>query len=285
LRNNDRVEENEYLTDALSREAANYIEKYQDEPFFIYLAYNAPHAPLQATEKYLNRFDHISDSKRKKYAAMVSSVDDGVGLVLNKLKELDIEENTIVVFLSDNGGPEPNNGSDNGPLKGKKGDLWEGGIRVPFAMQWPAKIQEGTVFDDPIISLDIFATIAAQNKESIVLKKPLDGVNLLPYLEGEAEGIPHPLLFWKKYDQERMAVRKGKDKLVKYAESISLYNLDQDIGEEINLLERDKKTFQELQNAYNSWNNETKDPTFLGLIHNKKYNQLHPDRWGKNKAK
>jgi arylsulfatase A-like enzyme len=285
LRNDNRIEESEYLTDALSREAASYIEKYKDEPFFIYLAYNAPHTPLQATEKYLSRFDHISNKKRKTYAAMVSSVDDGVGLVLNKLKELGIEDNTIVVFLSDNGGPEPNNGSDNGPLKGKKGDLWEGGIRVPFAMQWPAKIQAGTVFDDPIISLDIFATIAAQNKESITLKKPLDGVDLLPYLEGKTGGMPHPLLFWKKYDQQRMAVRRGKDKLVKYEESIALYNVENDIGEENNRLEEDEATFYELQKAYDTWHKETKDPIFLGLRHNSEYNQLNPDRWGKKKSK
>jgi arylsulfatase A-like enzyme len=281
LRNNDRIEESEYLTDALSREAANYIEKYQDEPFFIYLAYNAPHSPLQATEKYLSRFDHISEKKRKTYAAMVSSVDDGVGLVLNKLKALDLEDNTIVVFLSDNGGPEHVNASDNGPLRGKKGDLWEGGIRVPFAMQWPTKIQAGTVFEDPIISLDIFATIAAQNKGMINLEKPLDGVDLIPYLQGKAKGMPHPLLFWKKYDQERMAVRRGKDKLIGMQESIEFYNLNDDIGEEKNLAEKENETVQELQDAYKEWNKNMKDPLFLGLMQNDKYNQLHPNRFGK----
>ena len=120
LRNHERVGLDEYLTDALSKEAVSYIERNENTPFFIYLAYNAPHTPLQATEKYLSRFDHIKDKKRKTYAAMVSAVDDGVGMVLSKLEELNLDENTIVIFLSDNGGPEHKNASDNGILRGKK---------------------------------------------------------------------------------------------------------------------------------------------------------------------
>lgn len=121
LRNYTRVDEKEYLTDAFSREAVSYIEKNKNNPFFIYLAYNAPHGPLQATEKYLSRFSQMKEGDRKTYAAMVSAVDDGVGLIQAKLKELNLYENTIVVFLSDNGGPENKNGSDNGMLRGQKG--------------------------------------------------------------------------------------------------------------------------------------------------------------------
>jgi arylsulfatase A-like enzyme len=159
LRNDQRIEEKEYITDALSREAVHYINKYKDQPFFIYLAYNAPHGSLQATDK----FDHITDKKRKTYAAMVSAVDDGVGRVLNELESLNLSENTLVAFLSDNGGPEKVNGSDNSVLRGRKGDLTEGGIRVPFAMQWPGTIPAGMIYVKPIISLDIFATIVGQN--------------------------------------------------------------------------------------------------------------------------
>lgn len=149
LRNDQRIDEKEYLTDALSREAVRFIEENADHPFFVYLAYNAPHAPLQATEQYLSRFEHIKDKKRKTYAAMVSAVDDGVGAVLNKLEELQIADNTMIFFLSDNGGPYKTNGSINDPLREGKGSLYEGGIRVPFAMQWPARLKGGQVYESP----------------------------------------------------------------------------------------------------------------------------------------
>ncbi len=179
MRNSTHEDEKEYLTDAFSREAVNYVRSHKDSPFFIYLAYNAPHAPLQATEKYLKRFEHIKDQRRKTYAAMVSAVDDGVNNLLNVLDELKLTENTIVFFLSDNGGPLKDNASSNGMLRGKKGDLFEGGVRVPFAVQWPGQIPAGVKYDNPVISLDIFATAA--NLAGVKPKNPIDGVNLLPY--------------------------------------------------------------------------------------------------------
>ena len=200
LRNYEREDEKEYLTDAFSREAVSYIEKNKDHPFFIYLAYNAPHTPLQATEKYLSRFPEITNQKRKTYAAMVSAIDDGVGLILAKLEALNLRQNTILVFLSDNGGPEKHNGSDNGILRGQKGDLFEGGIHVPFAMSWPAVIPVGMVYKKPVISLDVFASIIAQTKIPVKTKNPIDGVNIIPYLVGERTGAPHDRLFWRKFD-------------------------------------------------------------------------------------
>lgn len=277
LRNDQRIEESEYLTDALSREAVHYIEKYKENPFFIYLAYNAPHAPLQATEKYLSRFEHIVDIKRKTYAAMVSSVDDGVGMVLQKLKDLNLDENTMVVFLSDNGGPEKINSSDNGSLKGQKGDLWEGGIRVPFAIKWPARIKPGLIYHEPVSSLDIFATIVAQNKGKVHLNKPLDGVDLLPFLNGFSKGVPHEVLYWRKFDQKNTAVRKGDHKLVSDNDSAYLFNLENDMGEENNLMEIEMNL--QLQEAYNKWEKELMDPVFLGLNQNSEYNLIHPDRF------
>ncbi|MFT4685428.1 MAG: arylsulfatase A-like enzyme [Neolewinella sp.] len=131
-RNTTRIEETEYFTDALSREVVNYIEQYKDDPFFIYLAYNAPYAPMEATDKYLDRFSGIESKRWRTYAAMVSAVDDGVGRILDQLEALNLEENTLVAFLSDNGGPEHVNAFENGSLRGKKGDLFEGGMRVPF---------------------------------------------------------------------------------------------------------------------------------------------------------
>ena len=214
LQNYRRVEEKEYLTDAFSRETVSYIEANKDTPFFIYLAYNAPHGPLQATEKYLERFNHIPSQKRRTYAAMVSAVDDGVGKVLDKLEELGISDNTMVFFLSDNGGPEEQNGSDNGILREGKSSLYEGGIRVPFAMQWPARIAAGKVYDQPVIALDIFAT--AVGNAGVSPKNQLDGVDLVPYLKGNKQGAPHEALFWRKFDQNVYAVRQRDYKVVRY---------------------------------------------------------------------
>ena len=279
LRNNDRVEESEYLTDALSREAVHYIEKYQDHPFFVYLAYNAPHGPLQATDKYLNRFEHIENKKRKTYAAMVSSVDDGVGAVLDQLDSLGLSEKTLVIFISDNGGPERSNGSDNGPLRGQKGDLYEGGIRVPFAMCWPGKINPGLTYEKPVTSLDIFPTITAQSRINIQPKNPLDGVNLLPYINGENEGNPHEMLFWRRSDQQYKAARIGQNKYVYEDDEIQLYNLQVDIGETNNRVDQDPKTLGELQKAFEVWNAALIDPVFMGLGQNDEYDKLHPDRF------
>ncbi|MCY1720272.1 sulfatase-like hydrolase/transferase [Prolixibacteraceae bacterium Z1-6] len=281
LRNYDREELNEYLTDALSKEAVAYIEKNKDNPFFIYLAYNAPHTPLQATKKYLDRFDHISNKKRKTYAAMVSAMDDGVGTILTKLDELDLSDNTIVVFLSDNGGPENHNASDNGLLRGQKGDLFEGGIHVPFAIKWPAKIPDGMVYDQPVISLDLFATAIAQTEKPVMLKNPLDGVNLIPFLTGEKKNQPHDYLFWRKFDAENYAVRNGSDKLFleEKTNKAMLFNLDEDISEENDISAEKAQNVNKLKEDIDKWENEMKAPIFMGLMQDTEYNELYPDRF------
>ncbi len=279
LRNRDRVEEKEYLTDALSREAVRYIEQYKNQPFFIYLAYNAPHAPLQASDKYLARFDHIKDKKRKIYAAMVSAIDDGVGLVLNKLHDLNLFNNTLVVFISDNGGPEHVNASDNGLLRGRKGQLFEGGVRVPFVLSWPAKIPSGMIYEKPVSALDLFPTFIGPNKNRVNLVNKLDGVDLVPYLVGEKTESPHEYLFWQIYDRSEVAVRKGNEKLIKTEKELLLFDLDQDIGELNNRTSKREKLVHELGEKQNAWLGEMKGPAFLGLGQNNEYNQKTPDRF------
>ena len=263
LKNHTRVDESEYLTDAFSREAVDFVERNADGPFFLYLAYNAPHTPLQATQEYLSRFDHMEDEKRQTYAAMVSAVDDGVGDLLNKLLELGIEENTLVFFLSDNGGPEDKNASDNGPLRAGKGSLYEGGIHVPFAVQWPGNIPQGQVYEKPVISLDIFATSIALAGVSPDPERPIDGVDLMPYLTGSEPGNPHDWLFWRKYDQQKYAVRKDSIKLKDW----ELYNLYQDLGETTDLSDEKPQVREDLQNKQDQWESEMIDPQFLGLRH------------------
>jgi arylsulfatase A-like enzyme len=280
MRDYKRVDEKEYLTDALAREAIEFVDRSTDEPFFIYLAYNAPHSPLQATEKYLSRFDHIENKKRKTYAAMVSAVDDGVGGLLDKLKEKGIEENTMVFFLSDNGGPEQRNASDNGALRGGKGDYYEGGIRVPFAMQWPSKIKAGQVYEHPIISLDIFATASAYANVTLNPERPLDGVNLIPFVTEKKEGIPHEYLFWRNFDKPSSAVRSGNFKyVIPKSQEKSLFDVSSDIGEIKNLREVELDQFKNLERKWINWQKEMKEPRFLGLLLGKEYDMSHPDRY------
>ncbi len=278
LRNGTRVEEQEYLTDALSREAVRFISTHQKSPFFLYLAYNAPHAPLQATQKYLDRYPNIKDPRRRTYAAMVSAVDDGVGNVLNLLEELKLDNNTIVFFLSDNGGPTPDNASDNAPLRGKKGDFFEGGIRVPFAVQWPGKIPAGSYYNAPVISLDIFATAA--EVAQVVPKNELDGVNIIPFLSGANPSLPHEYLFWRNFDQKRWAVRsKDKKAIVQTDKEDFLFLIKSDAGETNNAAGESLAIMGGLQAEVKNWNNQLIDPIFLGLLQDKAYSQTHPNRY------
>lgn len=147
-----------YLTTVLAEEAVAFIERQAAQPFFVYLAFNAPHTPMQAPPSYLEKFAAIADPKRRAYAAMVHAMDDGIGRVLSTLDRLQLREKTLVFFLSDNGGPENANASDNGPLRGQKGEMFEGGIRVPFIVSWPGALPAGAIYDHPINSIDIART-------------------------------------------------------------------------------------------------------------------------------
>ncbi len=190
-RNGDPVPEKDYLTDALSREACAFIRRHEKDPFLLYLAYNTPHTPLQPAEKYAARVAGIADETRRKYAAMVCALDDGVGQVMRTLRETGRDADTLVVFFSDNGGPVGVNGSSNAPLRDGKGTVYEGGIRVPFVMRWPGRLKPGVV-DTPVISLDVFPTAAALAGAPV--PKNLDGVDLMPFLTGKSKQPPHPVL-------------------------------------------------------------------------------------------
>jgi arylsulfatase B len=153
--------EEEYFTDAITRESVDFIDRHADKPFFLFVSYNAVHSPLQAADKYMDKFKHIEDIQRRIFAAMLANMDDSVGDIMKKLKKEDLEKDTLVFFLSDNGGPTRELTSSNQPLRGEKGQMYEGGIRVPFLFQWPDKVPAGKTFDRPVLSTDIFATIHA----------------------------------------------------------------------------------------------------------------------------
>ena len=279
LKGYEPVPPRKYLTDDFSDEAVAFVERNRDCPFFLFLAYNAPHGPLEATPKYLNRFSHIDEPKRKTYAAMVSAVDDGVGRVLSELEKYKLLENTIVVFLSDNGGITTKSGSSNFPLRGNKGEVWEGGFRVPFAIQWQGVLPKGSVYEYPVSSLDIGTTIVSLSGAEIPQDKPLDGVNLIPFLTGKDKSPPHPSIYLRKYDNNVFAVRNGNEKLVLSHKGASpqLFDLEEDISEVNDLAKQRPKRVEELEKLRRQWNDELIEPTFLGLIHRK--------GWGKKKKK
>ncbi len=253
----------------------SFVERNKQKPFFLYLAYNAPHAPLQATEKYLKRFENIKNPKRRTYAAMVSAMDDGVGRVLDKLKETGQMDNTIIIFLSDNGGPVSDNGSNNAPLRGQKGSVFEGGIRVPFAMQWTGKIPANLTYDKPIIALDILRTVLANIQGAANPKNPLDGTDLLPYLTTKTNKAPHDFLFWRMYDRSNYAViNKAEKKMVVLKDSLYLYDLKKEINEKANIIDQEKTLADELGKARTTWEKGMIAPTFLGLTQAEEYKKL-----------
>jgi arylsulfatase A-like enzyme len=255
-RNRQPVAEHEYLTDALGREAAAFVSKHKGQPWFLYLAFNAPHLPLQAPERYLDRVRGIADKKRRTYAAMITALDDAVGRVLTTLRESGDEANTLIFFLSDNGGPENTAGADNGPYRDRKGSVYEGGIRVPFVVRWPDRLKPG-VYDQPVSSLDIFATSLAAAGSTETLKKPLDGVNLIPYLRGESSTPPHDHLFWRAGGGDQFAVREGRWKLVGARnQQPELYDLSIDESESRNLADHEPAKQAALLQLYAGWNRE-----------------------------
>lgn len=183
-----------YLTTYFSEQAVEFVERNDGKPWFLFVSYNAPHVPCMAPERNLAKFEHIEDPKRRMLAAMMDSVDEGIGMILDALDETGQADNTIVWFLSDNGGPTTKNGSRNDPFSGFKGDVHEGGIRVPFLLRWPERIAAGKVVDDPVISLDILPTsVMAAGARSVA---PIhEGADLAPWLAGDAEA-PERTLYW-----------------------------------------------------------------------------------------
>ena len=259
LRGTEPVDEKEYLTDAFSREAVAFIERHRDESFFLYLAYNAVHTPMQGPQRYGNSFEHISNSKRRVYAGMLTAMDEGIGAVLAKLRELGIEKDTLLFFVNDNGGPK-GNAFNNGPLRATKGTMYEGGIRVPFMVQWPRRLKGGRVYKHPVIALDILPTAAAIAGANGPRDRKIDGVNLLPYLTGRKKQAPHEILFWRA--GQNHAVRKGSWKLVKMGSETGLFDLASDIGESRDLKEERPDVLRKMEEAFEQWNSQMIEPVW-----------------------
>jgi len=251
-----------YITDDIGDEAVDFIRRHRDQPFFLYAAFNAPHTPLQALEEDLKLYAHIPNKRRRTYCAMVHRLDVNVGKILNALDRAGLARQTLVAFISDNGGPVDVNASVNAPLNGQKGILLEGGIRVPFVMRWPAALPKGQTYRNPVISLDFAPTFLKAAGGKIRPKDKFDGVDLLPYLAGKAKGRPHETMLWR--FTISAAIREGDWKLIRLPDRLPLlFNLRQDLSEQRNLaLERLEKTRPMLKRL-GQWDVRLPHPLFL----------------------
>ena len=249
-----------YLTDDLGNKATDFIKRNKENPFFIYLAYNAVHTPMQATDEDLGMFEN---HPRQTLAAMTWAMDRSVGNVMNTLKDEGILDNTLVIFLSDNGGPTGSNTSSNMPLKGVKGTEFEGGHRVACAMMWKGEISPGSEYSKLTSALDFFPSIAEAANIQQEPENKLDGVSLWPYINGDINTPPHDKLFWRINPWK--AARFDSLKLV-VADTFGtgLYNLNQDIAESINVASNSQKTVDSIKNAIFEWEEEMPEPQGRG---------------------
>lgn len=279
LRGESPVDEREYLTDAIARESAAFIERQRERPWVLCVTFNAVHTPMQADDARLAKFASIEPRMRRTYAAMMFAMDEAVGTIRGALESTGQAGNTLVAFISDNGGPTmPGvtvNGSDNGPLRGSKRTTLEGGVRVPFIVAWPGRLRPA-VYESPVIQLDLHTTALAAAGVAPEDRAQLDGVDLLPHLEGRATGVPHESLYWR-FGQQ-WAIRAGDWKLVRYdvnADTLTgkanqgvtaprLYHLSEDIGESRDLAAEHPERVRQLQQQWDAWNATLADPLWGG---------------------
>jgi len=258
-RNKQRINDEGYLTNRLSEEAVTFIERNKSQPFFLYLAYNAVHAPPQAPQAdidtYRKRFPEIS-KERAILMAMLEHLDDGVGDVVGKLKQEGLFDNTLLFFLTDNGGSKAMQ-ADNTPLRGFKGSLEEGGIRTPFIVTWPARFSGGRTIGTPVISLDILPT-ALDAVGGLPADNSFDGKSLLPLLTSETQ-THHETLFWCK-EGGQWAVRRGDWKLRSIPGQIELFNLAEDPSEQRNLATTQAEIVETLRSVFDAWIEQMADP-------------------------
>jgi arylsulfatase A-like enzyme len=251
-----------YTTDQYAERALEWLDKNKDKPKFLYLPFNAQHAPLQAPQKYLDRFKNIQDETRRTFAACMSAMDDAIGRVIKKIRDQGQEDNTMYFFIGDNGGPTQQTTSANGGLNGFKMTTYEGGPRVPFIAQWKSKFPKGKVYDLPVMNLDVLPTAVTAAGGQLTTIDRLDGVDLTRYVTGENKARPHETMYWRYGPQ--WAVRHGDWKLVVSRGGNGqpeLYNLATDFAESKDLASAQPNQVKQLQALYDAWNKEQAEPS------------------------
>jgi arylsulfatase A-like enzyme len=261
-----RFHPDEYMTDYLGDQAVAAIKANKNRPFFMYLAFNAPHTPLQAKKEDYDALPMIKDHELRVYAAMIRSLDRNIGHVLQTLKAEGLDDNTLVIFTSDNGGANYIGLPDiNKPFRGWKATFFQGGIRVPYFMKWPGVLPAGGTFNEPVAHVDIFATAAAAAGAAVPTDRKLDGVNLLPYMEGAATGRPHQTLFWRTRDYKTVLDGDWKLQVSGMLKKDWLYNLKDDPTEKVNLADSNPEKLAAMKKVLNSIDAEQAKPAWPAL--------------------
>lgn len=251
-----------YLTDDKGDECVDFIKRHKGQPFFLYASFNAPHAPMHATEEDLALFSHISDKNRRIYLAMVHRLDINVGRIMKTVKEEGLADNTFVVFLSDNGGPVDQNYSNNAPFNGQKGILLEGGIRVPMMIQWAGKLPKGETYTNVVSALDLMPTFLELAGIKVTEEDKFDGVNLMPFLQKENLDKPHQSLKWK--FTISAGILEGNWKLIRVPDRLPLlFDISKDISEQNNLVLKYPEIAQSLLRKLGDWDLSLPHSVFL----------------------
>lgn len=273
--NGKNTKEGGYVTDRFGDAACRFIKEHKEEPFYLFVSFTSPHGPLQPKPKDAARTAHIKEKKRANYAGLIVSLDDNVGKILDCLKAQGLEKDTIVLFTNDNGG-QTSNGAINAPLQGKKGTLWEGGIRVPWTMRWPEKIPAGLVVDKPVIALDLLPSFIEAAKAQVDPAWKLDGKSFLSLIDGTpktttATEAPRTLYWRQGGSKGPRAMREGKWKIIhdrKTGNAPALYDLESDIGESKDLSKEHAATLKAMLQKLDTWEFQLEEP-----------------RWGSGKSK
>jgi arylsulfatase A-like enzyme len=248
----NEVKDTGYLTFSIAQKGKQFIEDNKDHPFFLTLTFNAPHDPFQVPKSYFDRIQSVDDSVKRVYYGMIEALDDAVGDIVQKLKELHLDDNTMIVFISDNGGATYTRATDNAPLRGGKCTHFEGGLMVPFFIKYPSEIKGSQVFKDPVSSLDIFATVAAVTNAPLPSDRPYDGVNLVPFLT-KGVGYPHPVFYWRSGYSKAICKENWKLYINKKSKKKFLFNLETDIEEKNDLSSRMPQKVEELMHDLDIW--------------------------------
>jgi arylsulfatase A-like enzyme len=252
-----------HLTEAFGKEAAGFVTRNAGAPWMLYLAFNAPHTPHMPTAEREKQFADVKDPTRRKCLAQISLLDDAIGEVTRALAASGQTQDTLIFFFSDNGGTPPSLGADNTPLRANKGTVYEGGVRVPFVVSWPARLKAGSTYDRPVSSLDVTATALSLAGVTFPSERRLDGVNLIPFLRGETQAAPHANLFWRTGGGQSYAVRSSDWKLVRNGKQPDeLYDLSTDIGEAKDLASTRPEVVAKLSADLSAWDKELVAPLF-----------------------
>jgi arylsulfatase A-like enzyme len=265
-KNCEEIVVTDYLTDRFANEAISYLQAQRTRPFFLYLSFNAPHTPLQAPIEYMEKFNHLQDPVKRTYCAMISNLDDNIGRVISALEASGLAENTILFFISDNGGAEYTLTTDNGKYKGGKITDLEGGIKVPFFIYWKNQFHAG-VYHKMVSSMDIFQTIIDVSGAELPTDRVYDGVTLIPFISGEKKSNPHDYLYWQRGFSKTIRDNEWKLSINEEARDTVLFNLKNDPYETTDIYKNNPIIATQLAIAHKEWSHQLPAPLWPSMIY------------------